>query len=225
MAYTVRPITLKEARPLIAKHHYSGESMPLVRFSFGLFLDDELCGAVTFSPPVDYFAAQWADLELSRLALTHNRRNEASRLVSGAVRLLGDVCLVSYADPAQRHTGTVYRASGWNYHGLSRPSTRRRGETWHRTGMKHRYSLGSACPWPVLPFVPLTEAQTRKAVVNAYDNRRAAATVAERSKVYRARKLVDLKIRCGHCSTAFKASRRSTQYCSAKCRVAAHRAA
>ncbi len=221
--YEVRPISNDTARDLIAGHHYAGDAHPVIQRAFGLFRDGLLVGAVTFGPPVDRSTAIWADYELNRLALTDNRRNEASRLIAGAVRLLGPVSLISYADPSRSHDGAIYRASNWNYHGLSRPSTRKRNGKWYRTGGKHRYSLGAACPWPVVPFVPLTEAQTRKLIINGYGGRRGTATAAERSKVYRARQGVRDKRSCDQCGTSYTPQRRTSRYCGTACRVRAHR--
>jgi hypothetical protein len=55
-------------------------------------------------------------------------KNSESRFIGWTLRTLRAVrpslILVSYADTAQKHLGIVYRATGWNYTGLSdkRPS-------------------------------------------------------------------------------------------------------
>ncbi|NNE62371.1 MAG: hypothetical protein HKN35_15875 [Woeseia sp.] len=57
-------------------------------------------------------------LELSRLVIVGSDKNNASRLIGGSLRLLGNQVLVSYADPNVGHVGYVYQATNWIYTGL-----------------------------------------------------------------------------------------------------------
>jgi hypothetical protein len=108
--------------------------MPSISYAFGLFLDGNLEGVCTFGQPAsprvcDGIAGKkWANIvvELNRLTLRNNRKNEASRLVGASLRLLPKPLIVmSYADTAQGHMGIVYQATNWRYYGLSEIRTDR----------------------------------------------------------------------------------------------------
>ena len=52
-------------------------------------------------------------------------KNGASFLLSGSVKLIDKEkwhCLVTYADTWKNHTGAIYRATNWEYMGLTNPS-------------------------------------------------------------------------------------------------------
>lgn len=71
-------------------------------------------------------------LALSRLAIEEDvPANACSFLVSKSVKKLDPRwhTLVSYADSWRGHTGAIYRACGWRYDGLTRPT-----ETWMLNG-------------------------------------------------------------------------------------------
>lgn len=133
VGYRVERIEAKETRDLILNVHYA-HRMPSISHAFGLFLDGELEGVCTFGQPAspricDGIAGKrWAKIvvELNRLVLKNNRKNEASRLVGAALKLLPKPLIVmSYADTAQGHLGTVYQATNWRYYGLSEIRTDR----------------------------------------------------------------------------------------------------
>ena len=59
-------------------------------------------------------------LELNRLVLRNNKKNEASILVSKSLKLLPKPSIViSYADTSQNHVGYIYQATNFIYLGLS----------------------------------------------------------------------------------------------------------
>lgn len=118
MNYSISPISNAVGRRIYEKHHYATRH-PIIQQSFDLFRGDDLVGTASFGPPVSPQTRRWVDFELNRLALTHNRRNEASQLISGALRLIGYVTVISYADPAHGHNGAIYRAANFTYHGFS----------------------------------------------------------------------------------------------------------
>jgi hypothetical protein len=65
-------------------------------------------------------------LSLSRFVLEEDvPKNGASFLLGRSTRLVKQSgawdCLVTYADEWQGHLGTMYRAAGWEYVGLTRP--------------------------------------------------------------------------------------------------------
>jgi len=59
-------------------------------------------------------------LELNRLVLLENKKNEASRLVGASLKMLpGPRIIVSFADTSKGHEGIVYQATNFLYTGLS----------------------------------------------------------------------------------------------------------
>ncbi len=124
-------ITRKECEPFIIGIHYA-KRWPSISYAYGLFDDSELIGVVTYgTPPSAPLRRGIAGddmkgdvLELNRLCLKYNRKNEASRLIGASLKLLpkGKI-IISYADIAHGHNGCVYRASNFTYHGLSAKRT------------------------------------------------------------------------------------------------------
>jgi hypothetical protein len=121
----VLPIKPIEAEPWLVYKHYA-KRVPMILHAFGLYENSHLIGVVTFGlPPSGHLCRgicgdEWSDkvLELNRLCLLDNKKNEASFLVGGALRLLPKPCIVvSYADDAQGHIGYVYQATNFIYTG------------------------------------------------------------------------------------------------------------
>lgn len=72
-------------------------------------------------------------LELNRLCLLNNRKNEASFLVGNSIKLLPkNKIIVSFADTEQGHKGYVYQAANFLYCGLSAKRT-----DWKVKGKEH----------------------------------------------------------------------------------------
>lgn len=131
MNLTVKKIESKEAHPFILNIHYA-KRLPSISYAYGLFEDDELIGIVTYGSPAsaplcrglmgDEFKHKV--IELNRLCLKYNRKNEASYLVSNSIKLLPkDKAIVSYADTAQSHQGIVYQACNFLFTGTTKPRT------------------------------------------------------------------------------------------------------
>jgi hypothetical protein len=106
--------------------------MPSISLAYGLFIGDFLEGVVTYGTPPsapqrDGLAGkEFAKhtLELNRLVLMRNFKNDASFLISKSLRLLNrNAIIISYADTEQNHNGIVYQASNFTYHGLSAKRT------------------------------------------------------------------------------------------------------
>jgi hypothetical protein len=126
----------------ICEIHYA-KRWPSVSFSYGLFVDDDLEGVVTFGTPSiaplrsgicgpDYAGNV---LELNRLCLKNNAKNDASFLTSRAIKMLsGNRVIVSFADTEQGHLGTVYQACSFMYCGLSAKRT-----DWKVRGKEHMH--------------------------------------------------------------------------------------
>lgn len=120
--------------------HYA-RRWPSISYAFGLYHEDELCGIVSYgSPPSstlkrgitgeDYKADI---LELNRLCLLNNKKNEASILVGRSLAMLPkDKIIVSFADISQGHVGYVYQATNFIYCGLSAKRT-----DWKVRGKEH----------------------------------------------------------------------------------------
>lgn len=140
MTYTVIPIERSQCEEYILGIHYA-KRWPSISYAFGLYLDDELCGVVTYgSPPSSTLKRGIAGddfkgdvLELNRLCLKNNIKNEASILVGRSLKLLPkDKIIVSFADTKQDHKGYVYQATNFNYCGLSAKRT-----DWKVKGKEH----------------------------------------------------------------------------------------
>jgi hypothetical protein len=120
--------------------HYA-KRMPSVSYAFGLFLDGDLEGVVTFGTPPsaplrsgvcgpDFSKSV---LELNRLCLRGNFKNHASILVSRSLKLLAkNAVVISFADTSQGHIGIVYQACSFFYCGLSAKRT-----DWTIRGKEH----------------------------------------------------------------------------------------
>ena len=95
---------------------------------FGMYDKDELIGVITYGTPPSkallkgIAGEEFMDkvIELNRLVLKHNRKNEASYLIGQSFKLLPKPkVIVSYADTSQEHVGKVYQATNFIYTGLS----------------------------------------------------------------------------------------------------------
>lgn len=175
----VREISHGEAFDFVLRYHYSGRFPAGAMYRYGKYEHGLLNGVCVFGSP----ASPWvsvsavgkpnAVLELQRLALSHNKPNEASTFVAKCLRMLSKEfrgIVVSYADVGAGHHGGVYQALGFNYSGVSKERTdiasdgharHHNSDTsrrQHRTA-KHRYWLrvprslkGHGCLWPILPY-------------------------------------------------------------------------
>jgi hypothetical protein len=138
--YEVLPITRRECEAYILGIHYA-KRWPSISFAFGLFINNELCGVVTYGTPPsaplkrgiagDKFKG--AVLELNRLCLKNNKKNEASFLTSQSLKMLPlNRVIVSFADTSHGHKGIVYQACNFIYCGLSAKRT-----DWKVKGREH----------------------------------------------------------------------------------------
>lgn len=138
----VEKILRVDCADLIIKTHYA-KRWPSISFSYGFFDELGLAGCVTYgTPPSAPLRRGVAGdgyikhvLELNRLVLRDNFKNDASKLVSASLKLLkmeGNFIVISFADTSQGHRGVVYQASGFGYHGLSAKRT-----DWKVKGLEH----------------------------------------------------------------------------------------
>lgn len=136
----IKQITRSDCEPFILGIHYA-KRWPSISYAFGLFDGNELIGVVTYGTPPSAplrCGIAGADynrdvLELNRLCLKYNRKNEASKLIGASLKLLPqDKIIVSFADISQGHAGCVYQATNFIYCGLSAKRT-----DWKVKGKEH----------------------------------------------------------------------------------------
>ena len=111
--YTVLPISRSQCENLVINVHYA-HRWPSISYAYGLYKLDKLVGIVTYgTPPSATLRSGVAGhcnsskvIELNRLCLLDNLKNEASFLVSKSLRLLPKgLIVVSFADTSQGHIG------------------------------------------------------------------------------------------------------------------------
>jgi len=126
--YKVREIQKQETHHYLLTIHYA-KRVPPISFAYGLFYQGDLIGVCTYGMPASPSLCKgvageaWKDkvLELNRLALRFNRKNEASILVGRSLQLLPrPTIVVSYADTDQDHIGFIYQATNWIYTGKTK---------------------------------------------------------------------------------------------------------
>ena len=127
----VIPIKSEQTYPWLLNKHYA-KRIPNIMFAFGLYVDNQLKGVVTFGMPASNQLCfgvcgkehQSKVLELNRLCLMDNNKNESSFLVGNAVKLLPKPSIiVSYADSGQGHVGYVYQATNFLFTGTTKERT------------------------------------------------------------------------------------------------------
>ena len=138
--YNVKAVARADCAQFILDIHYA-KRWPSISYAFGLFKDVRLVGVVTYGTPFSSTLRRGiagpdnasSVLELNRLCLLENNKNEASMLVGRSLRLLprGKI-IVSSADTSQGHVGTVYQAANFLYCGLSAKRT-----DWKIKGREH----------------------------------------------------------------------------------------
>lgn len=133
----------KETYQWLLEKHYA-KRIPQIMHAFGLYVDGILKGVVTYGIPASpalcmgICGKEYSDkvLELNRLCLLDNNKNESSFLVSHSIQLLPKpTIVVSYADTSQGHVGYVYQATNFLYTGLSANRV-----DWTIKGMEHKHS-------------------------------------------------------------------------------------
>jgi hypothetical protein len=135
----VKKISRSDCEPFIIGIHYA-KRWPSISYAFGLFDGEELVGVVTYGTPASAPLRRGIAgdmhkekvLELNRLCLKYNRKNEASKLVGASLRMLPESIVISFADTDQGHKGLVYQASNFHYCGLSAKRT-----DWKVKGKEH----------------------------------------------------------------------------------------
>jgi len=146
MLYEVKKINYNDTKPFILNIHYA-KRMPSISYAYGLFLNNDLVGIVSYGSPASPSLCKGIAglenksfvIELNRLVLKYNRKNEASMLVGKSLQLLPKPkIIVSYADTNQNHVGFIYQATNFYFTGTSKPRTDMAG----KNGKHSRHHLG-----------------------------------------------------------------------------------
>lgn len=129
--FEVKPTTIQFVREFVETWHYSSNVNGLrVSNVFGLFYDSNLIGAMIYGPLgmantwKKYANSESEVIELRRLCCIDNTpRNTESYFIGKTLRWLKKntdyKVVVSYADTFHNHQGTIYKASNFEYHGLT----------------------------------------------------------------------------------------------------------
>ena len=144
--YEVKKISYQDTKPFILDIHYA-KRMPSISYAYGLFLNNQLVGIISYGSPASPSLCKGIAgeknkklvIELNRLVLKNNKKNEASMLIGASFKLLPKPkIIVSYADTAQDHLGVVYQATNFLFTGTSKPRTDMAG----KDGKHSRHHLG-----------------------------------------------------------------------------------
>lgn len=130
----VKVIPSSIANPFIRRHHYSGKVVNNSSLHFGVFLDGQLHGVMSYGPSLDKSKIQglvkgtgWNEfLELNRMAFDdYLPKFSESRAISQSIKLIRRNApqikwIVSFADGCSCGDGTIYRASNFVLTGIKR---------------------------------------------------------------------------------------------------------
>lgn len=131
----IKRINYETASLFYRKWHYLGSSGFIQQFNFGAYYDEVIVGSISFGAPLAKNISglytsdnQEGILELTRLAMVdYCPKNSESRFIAIAIKILRRIyplrILITYADPSVGHTGVIYRASGFEYKGLTAQKT------------------------------------------------------------------------------------------------------
>jgi hypothetical protein len=124
------PLSYPEAKNLLVHNHYLHSFPGGTKLTFGVFVDYQLKGALTFGvgPYLGYKIVNNVCpddvVTLTRLWLSDELPyNSESRVLGMVLRSLKKETslkfVLTYTDPAAGHVGTIYQSTNWVYTGLS----------------------------------------------------------------------------------------------------------
>ena len=133
----VKVIPSKIANDFVKKHHYSRKVVSNSQLHFGVFLNNELHGVMSYGPSLDKSKIQplvkntkWNEfIELNRMAFDdYLPKNSESRCIAYSIKLIKKNApqikwIISFADGCQCGDGTIYRASNFKLTGIKRNTT------------------------------------------------------------------------------------------------------
>lgn len=128
----VKRITYNDVKPFLLNVHYA-RRLPCVQYAFGLYVNDVLCGCVTYGQPASPSLCKGVAgeenrknvIELNRLVICNDDKNNASFLVGRSLQMLPKgLFVVSYADiEGWGHVGYVYQATNFLFTGKTKSRT------------------------------------------------------------------------------------------------------
>jgi hypothetical protein len=149
-AVALSGLSRSRAASIICAHHYT-KSVPSGKSHYLQCGDAIVVWSIPANNNIAEFILGWPGnvWELSRLwAPDGHEKNLLTRAISAAVRCLRKLenpdAVVSYADPNAGHTGGVYRAASWIYHGKSEEVRTYRGQDGNTVARRAFHSGESA---------------------------------------------------------------------------------
>jgi hypothetical protein len=118
-----------DAEIFLKTHHYLPSLPRGCNKVYCLYIKNKLCGVAAYGSPVSNKAKEKynIDLELKRFCLSPNLlKNSGSWFMGNTLRDLkrkGHIGVISYADPSKGHTGSLYKASNYQYLGVQKYPT------------------------------------------------------------------------------------------------------
>lgn len=129
--FVVTPTTLQNVRDFIETWHYSGNVNGLrVSNAFALLADNNIIGGMIYGSMgmanvwKKYVSSEDKIVELRRLCcIDKTPRNTESYFIGKTLRWMKKntnyEVVISYADSYHGHCGTIYKASNFEYHGMT----------------------------------------------------------------------------------------------------------
>jgi hypothetical protein len=109
----------------IAQRHYLGYAPAGARLRLAVYHNGRCVGGMLWDRPIARHIDQWTVLELTRMYLLDEcPRNSESRCLGLATRMIRRLFpevrqLIAYSDPSYGHQGTIYKAAGWVFDGVT----------------------------------------------------------------------------------------------------------
>lgn len=118
--YKLTPVTLREARDFVDKHHRHNVSPQGHKFSVGLTSDGDLVGVVIVGRPIARRQDDGKTAEVTRCCVLEGHKNANSVLYGAAwraARAMGYDRIITYTLPAE--SGASLRAAGFQRIGMT----------------------------------------------------------------------------------------------------------
>lgn len=126
--FSIRKVDHKTAKSWVEKWHYSKRIPTGKNYLFGLYHEADLYAVAVYGTGVNPYQAKFLEVhnvvELKRLARSDPKLDyPMTKFISKTVKMLKTEirfqCLVSFSDPEQGHEGTLYKAAGFKFAGLT----------------------------------------------------------------------------------------------------------
>ena len=132
--WEVRPVALDTATAMVKKHHYAHGGANTATCLHGLFpvgalWDADCAGIAWWIPPtknaaIATYPDNWQGVLMNTrfVIVPGTPKNACTFLLARSMKLIDRKrwpCFVAYADEAQGHLGTMYRACNWTYVGMT----------------------------------------------------------------------------------------------------------